>query len=107
MRKNTARVLRAWSHGKADKRDAAIWTDGRNVYSYGTCIAAPLSTSPLGPFEVVVLNATKYSVTTTIHQNGVREYLRGAYVVEVDGLPLGVRYFDLIEAANVKTGRAA
>ena len=66
MRKNTARVLAAWRAGKDDRRDRSVWTDGRTVYSYATAI---MTRDDNGR---IVFNATKYSPTTTNHQNGIR-----------------------------------
>ena len=63
MRVNTKRVLEAWRGGRMDHREQSIWTDGAAIYSYGTCLVAPLASGN------VVLNVTKYSVTTSNKQS--------------------------------------
>ena len=64
-RRNIFKVFQAWKEGKR-KASGAISTDGRTVYSYSTAIAT------VDDDGVVILNADKYSKTTTVHQNGIR-----------------------------------
>lgn len=83
MRKNTQAVWQAWQQGKSNRQCQAIWTDGRHVYSYGTCIAA------LDTDDHVVLNRTRYSVTTTVQQNGLAVLMGSAVKREMFALPVG------------------
>ena len=89
MRKNCQRTVNAWRDGKSfGKRGDSIWTDGDAVYSYATWIVCPRKG---GPF---LFNATKYSQTTTTHQNALRAYMEGEGLgVEVyDNEPRGTSY---------------
>ena len=85
MRVNCKRVLAAWQAGRKDQREQSVWTDGEHIYSYGTCIVATLPAN--APEWWVVLNVTRYSVTTTVHQNALRVALAGLIACEVDGVP--------------------
>lgn len=72
MRKNCQRTIDAWMNGKPfGARGDSIWTDGDGIYSYATWIVCR---SEGGPF---LFNATKYSQTTTTHQNAIRAYMEG------------------------------
>lgn len=101
MRKNAAAVYAAWLDGRPLRRARSIWTDGESIYSYDTAILARDAAN-------VILNVTKYSQTTTTHQNGLAVALGGhwpirrpspAPVLEVDGMPLESTPDDLIRAA--------
>ena len=61
--------------------------------SYTTCI---FTRTPQGDG---ILNATKYSVTTSRHQNKCRVALGNEIYVEVDDLDTGAEPSDLIKAA--------
>jgi hypothetical protein len=65
-------VYRAWKMGRACKPGSSIWTNGETVYSYSTAILRHKNLVP-------VLNVRKYSVTTSRHQNALRELLRDVY----------------------------
>ena len=73
MRKNTKEVFEAWRANQKLRKCQAVWTDGRSIYSYLTQILFP----PIGE-EVLCLNLKKYSITTTIQQNGLRFLLEQA-----------------------------
>jgi hypothetical protein len=89
MRKNTQRVLDAWQQGKSAHPSAAIWTDGENIWSYDTCIlATDLATGRR------VMNRTKYSVTTSGHQNTIAYAV--PYFLTVVGQEVGARPADLL-----------
>ena len=94
MRVNVKRVAAAWREGREDRREQSVWTDGRAIYSYGTCLVAPLASGR------VVLNVTKYSVTTSNKQSGLRVALHGLIAAEVDGLDYGARPHHIVEKAN-------
>lgn len=83
MRKNTMQVFEAWQAGKKNMRQTSIWTDGHDVYSYGTMI--------LKKDQIRVLNRTKYSRTTTQHQNNLAVLLNraGLPYIEIDGVYIG------------------
>lgn len=89
MRKNTARVLDAWTEGREDRQDQSIWTDGRRIFSYQTVLVehggsdTPFETAP------VLLNRTRYSATTTRQQNDLAFGLSLGDVVIVTGVPQG------------------
>ena len=86
MRKNCQEVVRAWEIGQACSKADSIWTDGRRIMSYGTCLVQNIRGR-------LYLNRTRYSVTTTIHQNALAAYF-GDRVIEIDGVPRGTRYLD-------------
>lgn len=88
MRKNCSDVVRAWESGRANRRADAIWTDGHRIMSYGTVILEPVDGVGL------TFNATRYSVTTTIHQNAIRAYFGDRIRQVVDDVPRGERYLD-------------
>jgi hypothetical protein len=92
MRTNTSKVIKAFEAGKSLKACSAIWTNGDAVWSYGTCLVARV---PGG----VALNATRYSVTTTNHQNGLRCGLSNI-VAEVSDLRMSATDRDLQAAAR-------
>lgn len=78
-RKNTTQVVEAFLDGKPCNPSRSIWTNGNSIWSYSTCIAIRVPEAP----ERVILNTTRYSVTTTIHQNGLTYLLRYVHGVEV------------------------
>jgi len=86
VRKNCQEVVRAWERGKACYKAPSIWTDGHRIMSYGTCIIQNVGGR-------LYLNRTRYSVTTSVHQNALAEYF-GSRVIEIDGVPHGTRYLD-------------
>lgn len=71
-RRNIFEVFHAWLAGKP-KSDGAINTDGETIRSYGTAILARTR-------KGLIFNATSYSQTTTIHQNGI------AYGLKLEGI---------------------
>lgn len=88
MRKNTLQVFEAWLKGGENRKQNSIWTDGDTIYSYGTALAT------FGDnLNEVYLNRTKYSNTTSTHQNGLAYLLHreGYEVQEIDGLPIGTK----------------
>lgn len=58
-------------------------TDGERLWSYGTVIAQRVRGR-------VIMNLTKYSVTTSRHQNYMRRALRYVETETVTGKPRGV-----------------
>jgi len=84
VRKNCQEVVRAWERGQACHKTPSIWTDGERIMSYGTCILQNVGGQ-------LYLNRTRYSVTTTIHQNALAAYF-GDRVIEIDRVPLGARH---------------
>ena len=105
MRKNTAEVIRAVADRKSLKKCNSVWTDGQHIFSYGTCILAQRRD---GRF---VLNRTKYSPTTTNHQNAIAAWgmIRAGLgiVSEVDGLYRGASADMVLEVADTLTGANA
>jgi hypothetical protein len=92
MRVNCKNVLNAWRCGRRNKSAQSIWTDGRDIYSYGTCL---VTRDDAGN---VILNRTRYSVTTTIHQGALAVALNGCRVV--DGIRIGCSPYTLTAAAT-------
>lgn len=90
MRVNTRKTLEAFARRKALKVASSIWTNGDHIYSYATCLACRLSDGR------IVLNRTRYSVTTSIHQNALAAEF-GAFVA-VDGLRFGANDAELVAA---------
>ncbi len=69
MRKNCRETVRHWLLEKPSapaQQGKSIWTDGRNIYSYQTCL---VTRSPWA--GTMILNRTRYSQTTTVHQNAL------------------------------------
>ena len=96
MRKNCAEVLRALQDRKPCRKADSVWTDGKHIYSYATCILAQRRD---GTF---CLNRTRYSVTTTIHQHAIAAWgpirARLGIVGEVDDMPRGVSPDAILQA---------
>jgi hypothetical protein len=65
-----------------------------SAYSYSTCIAVRLDDHG----GIVVVNRTKYSVTTSKHVGKLWRHLRGVVVVDVEGLPEGCSRQDLVNS---------
>ena len=95
MRKNLQRVLAAWNKGEeTTKPGETISTDGRNIYSYWTCIVAR---TPTGG---VVFNASEYSPTTKRQQNAIRAALLVNFDAIVTDAPRGVTPEEIIALAG-------
>lgn len=86
MRKNTEATLQDWHHNRANNRYESIWTDGTRIYSYQTILV-----EPTGHADRVRVNVTKYSPTTSQHQNGILAGLGGLVAETVDGIPMGAK----------------
>jgi hypothetical protein len=83
MRVNTEKALRAWQSGKAWRERigrGSIWSNGTSLYSYGTELVRQWNGS-------TYLNVTRYSRTTSVHQNALRVALPDA--IPVDDIPIG------------------
>lgn len=98
MRKNCAAVLRSLQDRKLNRKADSVWTDGMHIYSYATCILAQKRD---GTF---VLNRTKYSVTTSIHQHAIAAWgpIRAGLgiVGEVYDMPRGCSPEKILESLN-------
>lgn len=92
MRKNTQEVFAAWEKGKACRSSDSIWTDGVSIYSYNTALLTRKADGML------ILNATKYSNTTSRQQSDLREMLVGERFDSITGAPQG--YYDWQLAGN-------
>lgn len=99
MRVNCSAVLAAFIAGRPCHAARSIWTNGTAIYSYSTCIATP------GDDGGVIFNATRYSVTTTIHQNALRAAL--PIVAVVDDAPLGCSQSRLLDMSDGAIGLPA
>lgn len=96
MRKNCEDAVRRWQRGQESPRSAqggSIWTDGHALWSYGTALVAVQQSGEL------VLNGTRYSTTTSIHQNALRAHLRPER--EVQGAPKGAYPAVLVDLAKL------
>lgn len=94
MRKNCKEAMQAWAIGKSKKSADSIWTENRVLYSYDTELAR-WKDDPIVGKRVFYLNMTKYSVTTTNHQNAIystlcRIYPNAIFIIFTD-LPLRVK----------------
>lgn len=108
MRKNCEAVYAAWHAGHAHHAAPAIWTDGTTIYSYTTAIVTRPDAESLMPIpaERVVVNRTRYSPTTSIHQSALLSRIVsdwGAWPTIVTDLPFGATAGDLREAARHAT----
>ena len=74
MRKNTITVFEHWKHGKSFNGSNAIWTDGTTIYSYNTPILFNIDSSVSKGYKLI-LNCTKYSVTTSSKRNDLKDLL--------------------------------
>jgi hypothetical protein len=96
VRKNCSDTLKAWRAGKSlGDSSKSIWTDGQNIYSYGTCLVTRLN-------ESLLLNRTKYSITTTIHQNALAAAIPPH--LEMDDIPRGASAARIHEMFLTQTG---
>jgi hypothetical protein len=89
MRKNTQQAVKAWRAGKALRPAQSVWTDGTTIFSYGTALLTRRADGML------VMNLTKYSRTTTVHQNGLKYALLGEDFDSVTGAPFGYSAYAL------------
>lgn len=92
MRKNCQRVAEAFDRGLSERAADSIWTNGEAIYSYQTCLACRL------PDGTIAINTTKYSTTTSNHQNSLRRLYIGR-ALHVDGLSRGACRDTLAENA--------
>jgi hypothetical protein len=95
MRKNTQAVWKSWQQGESNRACRAVWTDGKHVWSYGTCIAA------LDSDDCVVMNMTKYSYTTSVHQNALRALFGAVCKREMHALPVNTSPQQVIDSPHV------
>ena len=86
MRKNTENTLKAWHFNRSCQKSESIWTDGTRIYSYQTILV-----EPTGQADKVRVNMTKYSPTTSVHQNAILADLGGLVAETVDGVPMGAK----------------
>jgi hypothetical protein len=70
--KNTTAAVDAFIAGKSHKKCRSIWTNGTELFSYNVCIAYKCADNTTH----AVVNAERYSVTTSRHQNALRVLLR-------------------------------
>jgi hypothetical protein len=101
-RKNIEKVIAAWNRAAEAYGDSkhTCYTDGTSVWSYRTCIAVRTSDN-----RKVVLNKTKYSLTTTMQQRAVEvEVLRrwgSGSIIYVDDLDRGATSDTLLQKAGL------
>ena len=88
MRKNCQRALRSWcqNEGAVSAPTESIWSDGETIWSYRTALVTKWG-------GTTVLNMSKYSTTTAVHQNALAAALPNA--TQVDGLPFGAGTYEL------------
>lgn len=93
MRKNTQAVMRAWRESKSARHGQSISTDGETIYSYSTAIVTRHNGK-------IIVNDTRYSVTTTQQQNSIKAELAmlGINFDTVTGIPHGARPSHLVRA---------
>ena len=77
MRKNCRQTLDAWVEDEPyGKRGDSIWTDGDTIYSYNTWIVVEEIKERRPHYR---FNATKYSTTTSTHQNAILAFLKNNF----------------------------
>jgi hypothetical protein len=91
MRASTLRVFNAWINQENDRQQNSVWTNGDDIYSYGTVIVSRVD-------DEVIFNSTRYSNTTTRHQNGIALLLKqsGIDFTEVGAVPIGTKGYALV-----------
>lgn len=81
MRANARKALTAWETGKRWRGAESIWSDGVSIWSYRTELVTRDAEGR------VLLNVTRYSPTTSRHQNALAVAIPDA--VQVDGVARG------------------
>lgn len=59
-----------------------VRSNGDKLFNYGTCLAQRYNGK-------IIVNVTRYSVTTSKIQSSLKHELSGYQVIEVSGVPLG------------------
>ncbi len=102
MRKDSAKLAaQAFAAGNAYKGASACYSTGSTLWSYSTCIAAR------APDGSIVINDTRYSVTTTRHQTAAMVATTGRNRTLIAQMPRGASYKDLIAVAATIRGLTA
>lgn len=115
MRKNARAALKSWWGDRPNKRAKSIWSDGENLWSYDTCLVTWLVSgwpeddpSTEERYEAVIINRSRYSVTTSAHQTAIHaslsQRLGAANVIVVEDLDRGVGPDELRRAAEELQG---
>jgi len=76
----TQNLVKEFLYGATKGKASSLRIEGDKLFNYGTVIAQRIN-------GVVVLNATRYSMTTTKHQNRLKAELPNARTV--NGVPMG------------------
>ncbi len=98
MRKNCKDVIDSWKMNASCKSSQSIWTERSTgeIWSYRTMLLKRYH-------SVIVFNATKYSRTTTVHQNALRTFFGeycarcGLTFLVLDDVPMGYRSADCFD----------
>lgn len=77
-------VCKRFVSGSECANGSNLYVSGDRLFSYGTCIAERLK-------DGFIVNATKYSVTTSKHQTYLRYEMGSRKREEVTGVPMGTR----------------
>lgn len=85
MRKNATAALSAFAKGHALRPSPSIHTDGETLFSYDTALAV------MADAQTVVLNATRYSATTSTQQHAVRMHAHYGDLTVIEVKPEGRR----------------
>ncbi len=101
MRKNAQQTMDAWHAGRSNQRAQSIWTDGISIFSYGTCLVTPVDVAVFDDVAPFIFNATRYSVTTSIHQSGIRPDIPSRDMIVLQDVPQGVSADGLRELADL------
>jgi len=93
-----------WGYEFTPKNGANCKSTGGALYSYSTCIATWVDP------EFIIINSTKYSVTTTKHQNalyGVLHLRPNLLLIRVREIPRGADRLDLVRYTlkNIQSGK--
>ena len=100
MRKNCKQAFENWMVGSDSHPARSIWTDGETLWSYDTAIAT------WGDYLEVIFNATRYSPTTTCHQNAIFRALgdAGMEIHVVTDIHRGAGPYSLVTGEKITVG---
>lgn len=81
--KNINDVLDAWHNNQHCRKNVTIWTNGRSIFSYDTCVLTQFDYEGV---TYTVVNVSKYSQTTSKQVNAILSSVPLHFSVRVTGL---------------------
>lgn len=89
----TVRAFKCWGRNEESRSSdmgGSLWTDGRNLYSYATCLVTPMiHENGNDRHDAFIFNETKYSATTSNKQHAIRLDYRHCELYSVSGIDRG------------------